>query len=239
MTEPKLKIDELIIDELVCGNLEGDRYREVLRALDAQPERWRECALAFLQEQAIAKEMKAMAKVGFATADSNESEPTISTSDAALSGVRLSRSDALLHTEADRSFSRLQWMHRMTSIAALLLISFSVGWYGSGILGGNQGNASASASSQQLGGSLSGDLPPAAGDGTPRSDVIRGNDLQFASDSLVELDREMPEWLREMERRGQVRIDSFDALMPLQLDDGTSAVVPVQEYRIRPTTRTY
>lgn len=235
MTEPELKIDELMIDALVCGNLEGDQYRQVLRALDAQPERWRECALAFLQEQALAKEIKAMAEVGFAPAVAEKSGPAILASDSVASGVHLSLSDTSKRLDSDRTFSRLQWMHRLTSIAALLLISFSVGWYGSGILGGNRSNSNAEANGQNL----VGNVPPVVGDVPSRSDAIRGNNLQFTSDSLVELDREMPEFLREMERRGQVRIESFDALMPLQLDDGTSAVVPVQEYRIRPTTRTY
>ena len=48
------------LDRLVDGQLAPHEYRELLRQIDKDPDGWRQCALAFLQHQAIEKEMKAM-----------------------------------------------------------------------------------------------------------------------------------------------------------------------------------
>lgn len=42
----------LLIDRLVCGELNGDQRRTLLAWLDEQPQRWRLCGLAFLEAQA-------------------------------------------------------------------------------------------------------------------------------------------------------------------------------------------
>lgn len=48
------------LDRLVDGQLAPHEYRELLRQIDRDPDGWRQCALAFLQHQALEKEMKAM-----------------------------------------------------------------------------------------------------------------------------------------------------------------------------------
>ncbi len=52
-----MKVDAELIDELVTGQLSGQRYRDALKAIDAQPEKWRDCALAFLEDQALRQEL--------------------------------------------------------------------------------------------------------------------------------------------------------------------------------------
>ena len=60
------------------------------------------------------------------------------------------------------------------------------------------------------------------------------NSVRFVSEQLLPIDRQMPAELRELERLGHVRIETLDAIMPINLDDGTAAIVPVQQYRIKP-----
>lgn len=60
------------------------------------------------------------------------------------------------------------------------------------------------------------------------------NSVRFVSEQLVPIDRQMPPELRELEPLGHVRIETLDAIMPINLDDGRAAIVPVQQFRIKP-----
>jgi hypothetical protein len=45
------------LDRLVDGQLNRAEYRELLRQIEKDPEGWRQCALAFLQHQALGQEL--------------------------------------------------------------------------------------------------------------------------------------------------------------------------------------
>jgi hypothetical protein len=49
---------QLLLDRLVDGDLQGDEYRRLLLDLEKQPDGWRQCALAFLQAQALRREFQ-------------------------------------------------------------------------------------------------------------------------------------------------------------------------------------
>lgn len=55
------KVDEKMMDALVCGELTGEDYRQTIRQIEANPELWRDCGLAFLREQAVTQAMRQMA----------------------------------------------------------------------------------------------------------------------------------------------------------------------------------
>jgi hypothetical protein len=63
---------ETLLDRLVDGDLEGDEYRRLLLDLEKRPGGWRQCAIAFLQAQALRRELQAQrqphAAPGFLTA---------------------------------------------------------------------------------------------------------------------------------------------------------------------------
>ncbi len=61
----------------------------------------------------------------------------------------------------------------------------------------------------------------------------------FASREMIQLDREIPGPIRELERSGRVRVDSYDAIFPVALEDGTSAFVPVQQVRVVPVAQCF
>ena len=48
--------DNRQLDRLVDGELSGDEYREFLATLDKEPDGWRRCAMAFLEDQAWGQE---------------------------------------------------------------------------------------------------------------------------------------------------------------------------------------
>lgn len=51
--------EALLIDRLVDGELAGAARRELLLRLDAEPDGWRRCALAFLESQSLGEALKA------------------------------------------------------------------------------------------------------------------------------------------------------------------------------------
>lgn len=53
-------IDWQELDRLVDGRLEESAYRELLCQIDADPNGWKQCALAFLEHQALEKELTAL-----------------------------------------------------------------------------------------------------------------------------------------------------------------------------------
>ena len=48
------------VDLLVDGELDDERQRQALLALEAQPDGWRRCALAFVEAQTLKREMRGM-----------------------------------------------------------------------------------------------------------------------------------------------------------------------------------
>jgi hypothetical protein len=71
MNDRNYTSDDAMIDRLVDGELSGDVRRELLAALDAQPDGWRRCALAFLESQTWRSEMnRFVAPVAIATTNS-------------------------------------------------------------------------------------------------------------------------------------------------------------------------
>src|SRR5215475_9140780 len=48
------------VDLLVDGELDDARQRQALLALEAQPDGWRRCALAFVEAQTLKREMRGM-----------------------------------------------------------------------------------------------------------------------------------------------------------------------------------
>ncbi len=240
MSKSTLNIDAQLLDELACGSLRGERYRQAIRSLEAHPERWRDCALAFLQEQALTQELQDIAagEPQWGADELTDSKESFAVESAA-------------RTEAEdrREYSRLQWMHRLTSLAALLLISFTVGWFGAGMTNSNstgrggvaqEGGSSVGPGAEQLVDSLPRAEVPGAGGQVLTGPMERlGNDLRLSDGSFFTVGQEMPDRLREMERRGLVRIESYEVYMPMDLPDGSSAVVPIQQYRVKPAVYSY
>lgn len=54
------EIDETVLDRLVDNELSREEYRHVLTLLEEKPEGWRKLALAFLESQALTRELDAL-----------------------------------------------------------------------------------------------------------------------------------------------------------------------------------
>lgn len=219
-----LLVDEALIDELVSGQLTGERYRAALRALDAEPAKWRDCALAFLEEQALRSDLQKLAK---GTINWSQGYcPDESSNETAISVIASQEND----------FTSLQiehvWSGRFRaalSTAALLLVSFTVGWLGAEVLAERERTESEA----KLGSF-------AQNSTTTQPQSSSKADPEFFLDRPGSFDRGIPDPIRELERSGRIRVETYDTLLTTTLNDGSRAVVPVQQMIISPgTVRSY
>ncbi len=238
-------ISDELLDELATGTLTGERYRNLLAALESQPARWRDCALVFLREQALSKELKSLARgnVDWNGADWDvEQLHALASPSEAVQWVS--------HGTPKHNLARFtKWL---CSLAALLLLSFAAGWLAAGQLGSTanltamsdatgQRPASDSSFSQSL---QPKELVPSSPALSPRNAARQQPDVdthsvRFVSEQFVPIDCQVPAELLDLERRGQVRIETFDAVMPISFEDGTAAMVPIQQFRVLPNIFTF
>ncbi len=223
------RIDEFVIDELVAGNLHGERYRQVIRALDQQEDGWKDLAVAFLQEQALTRDLSLLASEDAAWSADRQDE-------AKRQEVSLASSAALSVGGAAGSNDRLELLSKLTSIAALLLISFTIGWFGSGM----RSNSRAVSNGPAVSSGNPSDLVVSGGGLNQASPAVEndGAGIQFVGDQMVPLDVRPPEFLREVQRQGLIELETTDAIIPVT-KDGATMLIPVQQYRIRPKAFSY
>jgi len=112
----------------------------------------------------------------------------------------------------------------MLSTAALLLISFTVGWLGSEVLAERQRTAIDSRLSSVAQNSTETQHPTKT-----QPETNSKLETQFVVDRLGAFDRGIPSSIRELERNGRISVKTFDMLVPTTLEDGSSAFVPVQQ----------
>jgi len=280
------------IDQLVCGTLRGSAYREALLWLDADAKRWRACALAFLQEQAIEQDLRQVAAESLDW-HSDRMPPIgdLGTEDLGTIGDLGTDDLGTIGDFAPSSASRSNSGHpkkamKLAGLAAMLLLSFGVGWMGS--LPGSRGIQNSQNSSNQTDGLLaeaiekqeprpsgsdrrtngsSGWRGQLAGDHRSVSDSVSKGHLRHVrygdqdsqsswalsgsafrnnpalagnlSRRLLPIDQEIPRELLELERMGRIRIETSSALLPIENEDGSSFLVPVQQLQIVPVVFSY
>ena len=213
MKNSQSNIGEHLIDDLVSGQLTGEQYRAALLALEAEPAKWRDCALAFLEEQALRSELRALAQ---GTINWSKDSSIESVASVVAKPSQLDNKITFLSTASHPSASGFA---RKLSTAALLLVSFTVGWLGSEVIAERQRTAlikSGTNSVVQVPTTTSRTLSPKF-------------EPQFVVDRPGAFDSGIPRSIRELERNGRISVKSYEMMMPTTLEDGSSAFVPVQQ----------
>lgn len=275
----KIEINQDILLDLAAGNLTGEAYRELLLALEAQPQHWRTCALILLEEQSLHQELRSIAagndlspvdaQDSIRAAEEANRPATPRTLTPCGSQTPLTKAELASSPNSKPSSRQRSWRSATTlmTLAVVLLLSFGSGWSISVWQHGEQEDGVAglasdspvpgdrSTTAQPMGSSQSaGDRRladqqqvddirnvSAEEDWLPQESYTIGSGTHrlVSSGDVLPIDRQVPATLRELERRGQVRIETFDALVPVALDDGSSALVPMQEFRVTPVTYAY
>ena len=252
MNQTPIEIDAEIIDELVSGNLRGEHYRRVLQSFDAQPGKWRDCALAFLEDQAFARDLKLLAReeMDF-TSDSRTAETEPAGSLGLHEGIEVEANV----TQNQKSIARLRWMHQLTSIAAMLLISFSVGWYGSEMIGSSNGPSTQSQSDPNNTSPIDTDLGASLAENTVdsrdnlepsgnflgsngRNTLSDSNGLRFVTDNMIPMKPSPPDILRKLAEQRHIDVESSGSFVPI-FDGENVILVPVQRHRVVPKSISY
>lgn len=234
MSEAEIELNERLLGELVAGTLSEEDFRRTLLALERQPLRWRDCALAFLEDQVLSRELKTMAACDL---DWHQPPAPTATNERITANLPATGDHRpCLRTASPEPARRRSASHRrlqqVLTLAALLLVGFSVGW-----LAAEQRPAPVLTENRPVvePATIAADATHApvespATDTTP-ADTDMSN-VQFVSEQIMPLDMETPAGLRELERSGRVRVESFDAMVPVSLSNGSSALVPVQQFRV-------
>jgi hypothetical protein len=212
------------LDRLVDGELEGDAQRQLLLAMDAQPDAWRRCALAFVEAQALRRELSGASGESDAVAD-----------DGTPSAARRSASPRFL-------LYRFQWM----AMAASLIAAFVIGsisrklWFSSGVgneppkmvamvsTDGSDGDTANSAEGRQTY-KVSVPLPDGQTVDVPVRDATDKDVQSFWTDQkpvLSDVDRQA------LESTGH-EIQQLRQLYSMPLSNGQQILVPVDYVQIR------
>lgn len=229
------------LDRLVDGELSPIEYRELLEALESEPDGWRRTAMTFLQAQAFGQDLATLRHEIDVPASIDSASITPSARDHGTAPLAL-------------------------AIAASFLVAFGLGaWWRSnsihsdnppvssvatGISNGGSGNPSS-----RTGTELTRDVTPAR-DELPRQSVPpeqltllvdRGDGQSDRVDMPVyDKDDAYARWLAEQPlmpleverdlRRAGFRIERQRQWAPVRLGDGRRAVFPVDELQITPVS---
>lgn len=236
-----------LLDQLVDGQLAGEGYRDLLRALEADPDGWKRCALAFLEEQALRQEL------GVILAPT-ASAPTAAT----VAGTQTTACPALPHST---------WRAGWLAVAAAVLASFGLGLLVRGAFAPSNSSTTVPVATAPE----SKALPEAASE-TPAdhgaagvADNVVANDAETAAPSIDELTVVVGEGDQQQTFRLPVsEVDTVDqeylnrqqwtfttatqqalaeqglhgtsrrGFVPIDLGDGRQMIVPVEEVVIQP-----
>lgn len=211
---------DLQLSRLVDGELSPTEYRALLRALDADPQGWRQCALAFLETQAMSGEL------------------------CALRGEYLSSPAQPEPISASKASS---WWITLLAMAASFVLALPLGGW---LLGHSDAPSGAPSQIVQHTDPLPEVPPapttPAASeplgkvrlvtaDGqveVPYYNMAHGE--QYLLDQQPTLSDAM---LQSLERQGHLIKQAQAGVMPVQLEDGAQLYVPVESYLITPASQ--
>jgi len=117
------QVDAEVLDRLVDGELKSSEYRRVLTALDASPDGWKQCALHFLEAQALRQEFQEF----FTEPSSDGANADVKVHAAAPSRNSLVRRGQLASASPTRRSMSKSWQS-FGSVAALI-VAFMLGWW--------------------------------------------------------------------------------------------------------------
>jgi hypothetical protein len=214
-----------LLDRLVDGEIAHDEQRQLILSLEAQPDGWRRCAMAFLEAQAWGREFQQL---------TSEHAPAASPQ------------QAIAARQADRAAacSKTGWLKPL-AVAAGLMLAFTLGAMVRGTRGpaaidmaSSPKDANASNTDLQSGTfeTLKVSLPAEDGESEQALEVPLIEADQKSLASLLDDERPV---LSEVERKtlestGHL-IEQRRAYYPVQLQDGRQGVVPMDFVEVKYT----
>jgi anti-sigma factor RsiW len=242
--------DDRLIDLLVDGELETSRRRELLERLDTQPDGWRRCAMAFLEDQSWGEALRSHSG---ATDAEREAAAPYPANGRASSAVALAFAPQTRPTQS-RAAALGRTVSSVAALAAGLLLAFGLGWTTRGssrptttpILS-HRGSAATSAppAAQTVAHGIEPSSQPSPAPATSERVMSVGGGMIPAGPTLSQRGLGIdPSWFqqpptplsqafRDRVERGGYEIGQRRRLVSIRLDDGRRVSVPVEETRLR------
>lgn len=215
------RVDGRLLDRLVDGELSDAERSALLARLEAEPDGWRRCALAFLEARAW--------REAFAPLAARTSRDAMLPPVDAPSGI-----PADVPRPGSRTWPPSRRLRTFAAIAAGFLAAFVAGWSAgemshARVPGRNvaQGPSprDANGPAPRAGSGPEEDTPAPGSPEAPRPPI----DHRW----LAQLPTPLPESvLRQLERSGY-QVDQQQVLISMGLDDGDSVALPVNEVNVR------
>jgi hypothetical protein len=251
--DPEMLADDARFDRLVDGELSPEEYRRMLASLDDEPGGWRRCAMAFLEAQAWGQELRGLRdhldKPVETQADTIAVDPAeathlrwvnwlaIAASVVVLCGFGLlyqknhdSRSGNLATTNTDRPNSIVK--NGATNAPPSIAQADA-----------NKGSSSGTAARSEAGSETRRALQPVDkvrlvmqdenGDSRP-VDVPLYDANHVGAGALVHDGSMLPPTVLDAIRQRGFRVQRYQEFLPLELENGRRAVVPVEGYQFVP-----
>jgi hypothetical protein len=219
---PVQKVDGRLLDRLVDGELAAGERAAVLAALDAEPDGWRRCAVAFLEAQAWRGALRGESHVNAVDA----------AADATVRPIRIARRGGVA-----------------AGLAAAFVVAFLAGFLARGSSGNQStsetpGHAPFAARTTQASPSPTATLPappPARPRGlltesTGAESRVRLPLLTAGADSNSNTLRQpsaLPEYVRRQLERQGYQVEGDRQVVSVALEDGRSVAVPVERLKYR------
>lgn len=218
-------------DRLVDGELSPEEYQSLLTTLDDEPGRWRRCATAFLEAQALGQELVGIRREVWPLAASPPKTPD----------------------PFAQPLARLAGWQQFALLAACCLVALSLGivlpdlWRvetpvqpgGPGVAL-TQGGATKSDAELLLPRAIGNARLVLSGPGGTQIDVGELPINEYPDDPSRWIEASEPalpaSLISELERRGH-RVERQEQYVPVDLEDGRKAVIPVEAIQISPVSR--
>jgi len=221
--------DDAKLDRLVDGELSSSEYRDLLAALEEVPDGWRRCAMAFLEVQAWSREMPAIPSA-------NSFERPVS-------------------TKAPSVVNPWRWANHL-AIAASLMLTFGLGVLAHRELSESEMNMPGVEGTHMV---RRTELPNANGPNagkSPASEIVPVTNLQLmvsdgqgqsrpidiplydvnrvGTEFLASDEESLPRPMLDLLQSRGFRVQRYQRYIPVELEDGRQAVVPVDGYQVVP-----
>jgi hypothetical protein len=231
------------LERLVDGELAADDYRALLKSLDVEPDGWRRCALAFLESQALARELGALGR-----AQELPPASTLPLKPAAQARELRPPHQTAIATNPPRPRRWSSPGLQLLAVAASFVAALSLGIVAPRFFSPRPKEPTIAGNLQQpdprqevlrpLGGVR---LVMDGGDGQPvEAGHVPVYDASGNLDELLTVEpATMAPELIDLFRRHGFEVQHQPQLVPAPLEDGRQLIVPVDGYQITPVGRRY
>jgi hypothetical protein len=238
--------DDNRFDRLVDGELSAEEYKVLLESLDDEPGGWRRCAMAFLEAQALRRELVSVSLPSGSRLNDDSFNP-----EQKATACPPKTPDPLL--PAVTSHARVAGWHQLLLLAASMLVAMSVGivlsdWWrtpephrpsGPGVKLAHDG-ADGPQPQMLLPRPVGNARLVLTGPGGTQTEVgvLPINEYPGGPGRWIDADEPtLPVSLvSELQRRGH-QVERQEQFVPVDLEDGRKAMIPVETIQITPVSR--